>query len=92
MDYHYPIDETWSKEEVVDVINFFQQIEKAYEKGAKREDILLTYKRFKEIVPSKSEEKQICGQFEKGSGYSCYHTVKTARGLEAGDKVEMKVS
>lgn len=89
VEYQYPISLDWDKEEVVDVVNFFQCVEKAYEKGISREDLLAVYRRFKEIVPSKSEEKQICGQFEKTSGYSCYRTVKQARGLMEGEKVKM---
>ncbi|MCP8616072.1 UPF0223 family protein [Salirhabdus salicampi] len=89
MEYHYPIDHTWSKEEVIDVVNFFQMIEKAYEKGVSRDDLLLAYTRFKQIVPSKSEEKQLMKQFEEGSGYSSYHVVKEARNLEKGEKVKL---
>ncbi|MBO8155391.1 MAG: UPF0223 family protein [Bacillaceae bacterium] len=89
MEYHYPIDETWSKEEVIDVINFLQMVEHAYEKGVNRDDLLLSYTRFKQIVPSKSEEKKLCKDFEKGSGYSCYHTVKKAKDCEHGDKIRM---
>ncbi|MDC3416526.1 UPF0223 family protein [Aquibacillus salsiterrae] len=79
MNYSYPIDESWSKQEIIDVVNFFSMIEKAYEDGVKADDILISYTRFKQIVPSKSEEKKICGKFEKESGYSCYRTVKKAR-------------
>jgi uncharacterized protein YktA (UPF0223 family) len=83
------MDETWTKEEIVDVIQFFQQVEKAYEKGVDRGDLLLTYTKFKQIVPSKSEEKKLCNEFERGSGYSCYHTVKKARESKDGDKIRM---
>ncbi|MTW85391.1 hypothetical protein F3157_06915 [Virgibacillus dakarensis] len=79
MNYHYPIDETWSKEEIVDVVNFFTMIERAYEKNAKSNDIMLAYKRFKQIVPSKSEEKKLFSDFEKASSYSSYHVVKQAK-------------
>lgn len=79
MSYSYPIDETWSKQEIIDVVNFFSIVEKAYEEGVKADDILISYTRFKQIVPSKSEEKQLCGKFEKESGYSCYRTVKQAK-------------
>lgn len=89
MEYHYPLDQTWSKEEVVDVINFFRMVEHAYEKGVRRDDLLLAYTRFKQIVPSKSEEKKLCREFEQGSGYSCYHTVKKAQSLDEGDRVQM---
>ena len=89
MNYSYPINELWSKQEIVDVVNFFSMVEKAYEVGVVREDLLMAYTRFKQIVPAKSEEKQICGKFEKGSGYSAYHAVKKAQTLENGDKVKM---
>ncbi|MCA0983625.1 UPF0223 family protein [Halobacillus yeomjeoni] len=90
MSYHYPIDETyWSKEEIIDVVNFYSMVEKAYEESVNRDDLLMAYTRFKQIVPSKSEEKKLCGEFEKESGYSCYRTVKKAKELSTGDKIKM---
>ncbi|MGP4062170.1 UPF0223 family protein [Halobacillus litoralis] len=90
MSYTYPIDEVyWTKEEIIDVVNFYSLVEQAYEKGIKRDDLLMAYTRFKQIVPSKSEEKTLCSQFEKESGYSCYRTVKQAKALSPGDKVKM---
>ncbi|MFD1038731.1 UPF0223 family protein [Virgibacillus byunsanensis] len=82
MDYNYPIDETWSKEEIIDVVNFFSLIEKAYEDKVKRDQLIASYKRFKQIVPSKSEEKQHFASFEKNSGYSSYRVVKEAKETE----------
>lgn len=79
MSYHYPIDETWTKEEIIDVVNFFSLVEKFYEKNVMRDDLLMLYKRFKQIVPSKSEEKALFSAFETASGYSSYHAVKKAR-------------
>ncbi len=32
MNYAYPMDETWSTQEIIDVVNFFSLIEQAYEK------------------------------------------------------------
>jgi uncharacterized protein YktA (UPF0223 family) len=90
MDYQYPIDFEWSKEEVVDVISFFQAVEKAYEKGINSKELMDKYKRFKEIVPGKSEEKQLCNEFEEESGYSSYHAVKEAKELDNDKKVKMK--
>ncbi|UOQ93037.1 UPF0223 family protein [Halobacillus shinanisalinarum] len=91
MSYSYPIDETyWSKEEIIDVVNFYSMVEQAYEASVKQDELLLAYTRFKQIVPSKSEEKQLCGQFEKESGYSCYRTVKQARSAASGEKINMK--
>ncbi|MEF3328664.1 UPF0223 family protein [Oceanobacillus oncorhynchi] len=79
MNYTYPMDETWSTNEVIDVVNFFSLIEQAYEKKVRRSDLLSLYRRFKEIVPSKSEEKQLFEEFKRSSGYSSYHAVKKAR-------------
>jgi uncharacterized protein YktA (UPF0223 family) len=90
MEYQYPLDHTWSTEEIIDVIHFFEQIEQAYEKGIERERLMAAYRRFKEVVPSKSEEKQLFAQFEEESGYSSYRTVKKAREASEGDKVRMK--
>jgi uncharacterized protein YktA (UPF0223 family) len=90
MSYSYPIDETyWTKEEIIDVVNFYSLVEQAYENNVSRDDLLLAYTRFKQIVPSKSEEKKLCGEFEKESGYSCYHTVKKARSKGQGDRISM---
>ena len=79
MDYQYPIDYEWSTEEIVQVISFFQGIEKAYEKGIERERLLELYNEFKRIVPSKSEEKKLCNEFEEVSGYSAYQSIKKAK-------------
>jgi uncharacterized protein YktA (UPF0223 family) len=79
MGYHYPIDETWTKEEIVDVVNFFSLVEQGYEKSVKRDELIMLYNRFKQIVPSKSEEKKLFSAFESASGYSSYHLMKKAR-------------
>lgn len=89
MGYHYPIDMDWSKEEIIDVVEFLNKVEKAYESSVQREDIIESYRRFKNIIPSKSEEKQILSQFEKESGYSGYLTVKKARESKQ-EKISMK--
>ncbi|MEH7093238.1 UPF0223 family protein [Neobacillus vireti] len=90
MEYQYPIDYSWSTEEIVDVIKFFESIERAYEKGIERDEVMMAYRRFKEIVPSKAQEKTLCGEFEEISGYSSYRTIKKAKEASAGDKIIMK--
>ncbi|MDP4086654.1 MAG: UPF0223 family protein [Bacillota bacterium] len=84
MEYQYPIDYNWTTNETVDVIHFFEIIEKTYEKGIDREAIMSAYRRFKEIVPSKAEEKKLCNEFEEISGYSSYHVVKKAKETDSG--------
>lgn len=88
--YSYPLSLDWNKQEIIDVIHFFQCIEEAYEKGITREKLLASYRRFKEIVPGKGEEKQLCGQFDKASGFSCYHTIKQAKDKAQGQKIKME--
>jgi uncharacterized protein YktA (UPF0223 family) len=90
VEYQYPIDYHWSTDEIVDVIKFFEAIEKAYEKGINREEIMNAYRRFKEIVPSKAEEKTICGEFEEMSGYSSYRAIKKAKDASPDERILMK--
>jgi uncharacterized protein YktA (UPF0223 family) len=89
LEYQYPIDHTWSTDEIIDVIKFFELVEAAYEKGVGRDEFMKSYRRFKEIVPSKSEEKKICDEFAVSSGYSTYLTVKKAKEGNL-EKIKMK--
>ncbi len=90
MEYQYPIDYTWTTVETVDVIKFFEAVEKAYEKGINKEEFMTAYRRFKEIVPSMAEEKKLCGEFEESSGYSSYQTIKKAKAAESEETITMK--
>ena len=76
MRYAYPISLDWTAEEVTMVVHFFVSVEEAYEKGVKRRQLLADYQNFKEVVPSKSEEKRMFREFEKRSGYSAYRVVQ----------------
>lgn len=90
MNINIPISLDWSKEEVINVVEFFHGIEKAYETGIGQAEMLSLYRRFKEIVPSKSEEKQLFKQFDEQSGYSCYRVVKEAMNKDlSGKKVKL---
>lgn len=88
MSYQYPLEETWTTEEIVDVIRLFSLVEKAYESSVDRNELLQAYRRFKEIVPSKSEEKVYFSDFQKASAYSSYLVVKKAREMTT-EKVSM---
>jgi uncharacterized protein YktA (UPF0223 family) len=90
MEYQYPIDHTWSTDEIVDVIKFYECIEHAYEKGIDRDVLLSVYRRFKEIVTSKAEEKTLCGEFEEMSGYSAYRTMQKVKDASSGDRIRMR--
>lgn len=78
LEYQYPINELWSKQEIIDVVHFFTVIEKFYEKSADDNEVINSYRRFKEIVPSKSEEKTYFKEFESATGYKVYPVVKKA--------------
>ncbi|CAN2924114.1 UPF0223 family protein [Streptococcus dysgalactiae] len=82
--YHYPLDLSWSTEEISSVLHFLTRVELAYEDKIKAEDLLESYKAYKEIVRSKAQEKQIDRDFQKASGYSTYQAVKKARAIEKG--------
>ena len=90
MEYQYPIDHDWSTEEIIDVISYFQQLEKAYDKGVNRDEFLAAYRRFKEIVPGKAQERKICDEFEEVSGFSSYHTLKAVKEKNSEEIVKMK--
>ncbi|AGK52921.1 UPF0223 family protein [Bacillus sp. 1NLA3E] len=90
MEYQYPIEIDWSTNEIVDVIKFFECVEKGYEKGIDREELMKAYRRFKEIVPGKAQEKKICAEFEETSGFSPYLTVKAGKESNGLKIIKMK--
>ena len=79
MDYNYPLDYTWSTEEIIDVMSLYNAVEKAYEVGISKEEFMNSYHKFKLIVDSKSEEKSLDKQFYEISHYSIYQVVKAAK-------------
>lgn len=78
MEYDYPLNYSWSTEEILQVIALFNAVEKAYEEGLSSADFKEVYRVFKTIVDSKSEEKQLDKEFLEQSGYSIYQVVKKA--------------
>ena len=85
--YSYPLDLSWSTEELASVLSFFNDIEAAYETQVDSKKLLESYKVFKSVVPSKSEEKRLGREFESVSGYSFYRSVQLAK-----EKGEGKIS
>ena len=47
MEYNYPLDYTWSTDDILDVVSLYNAVEQAYEKGICKEDFLTAYRRFK---------------------------------------------
>lgn len=74
-----PVSMDWSKEEVIEVIHFFEAIDKAHTKGIKRSVLLNHYQQYKKVVPLKSEEKQHFKDYQEQTGQSPYHIIKFAR-------------
>ncbi|MBO0994481.1 UPF0223 family protein [Bacillus sp. SD088] len=89
MEYSYPFSIDWTQDEIVTVIQFFQKIEQAYEKGVNRDELLHEYRKFKKIVPAKSDEKIYGKEFEDSSGYSLYKTVKKAKSTSSNQLIKM---
>ncbi|MBM7621749.1 uncharacterized protein YktA (UPF0223 family) [Bacillus tianshenii] len=89
MDFSYPISYDWTTDEIVDVIAFYEAVEQAYDKGIERDHLMSVYRRFKEIVPGKAEERNLANEYEELSGFSAYQTIKKAKSLESGDRVKM---
>lgn len=79
MEYNYPLDYTWSTDDIIDVVALYNAVEQAYEKGISKDDFLTAYRRFKNVVGTKSEEKQIDKQFEEVSGYSIYRVFQASK-------------
>ena len=85
--YSYPLDLSWSTEELASVLYFFNDVEAACEEKIEARKLLDSYKAFKNVVPSKSEEKRLGREFETVSGYSLYRAVEAAK-----EKGEGKIS
>lgn len=88
MEYNYPLRYDWSTEEIIDVVSFYETIEKVHETGVVKEKIMDAYRSFKVIVPSKSEEKTLFKEFKEVSGYDSYRIVKEAKEADVGEIVK----
>lgn len=77
--YDYPLDLTWTTQEIIDVISLYTAVEKAYEEGISKEEFMKAYRLFTSIVDSKSEQKKIDAEFEKVSSYSIYRVFQKAK-------------
>lgn len=77
--YTYPLDLDWSQAEMVAVVNMWEAVEKAYEEGIEREQLLTRYQKFKEVVKSIGEERTLGREFEEVSGYSLYRVMQEVR-------------
>lgn len=72
MGYSYPIDPSWTTEELLVVMDLLVCVEKAYEGGISLVDASKAYQAFKHMGFSISDEKQLDKEFMKASGYSLH--------------------
>jgi len=76
--YDYPLDPDWSTQDIIDVIALYNAVEQAYEGGISREDFMKAWRKYTDIVPSKSQQKQLDKAFRNVSGYSIYRVFKAS--------------
>ena len=77
--YDYPLSPFWDTQDIIDVMSLYNAVEKAYEEGISKEEFMQAYRKFKAIVDSKSEEKQLNKQFYEISHYSIYQVFQKAK-------------
>lgn len=90
MGYSYPIDPSWTRDELLSVMALFQIVEKAYEKGVAREEVAAAYRHFSSFGFSKAELKQLDRDFMKVSGYSIYRVIKACQDGEKFIRLKVK--
>ena len=56
--YSYPLDLSWSTEELASVLSFFNKVEEAYESKVEAKEYMEAYRAFKKVVPI-SEKKSV---------------------------------
>jgi len=88
--YSYPLDENWTQDEIVKVIDLYNMVEKAYESGVNREEFLQKYRSFQQVVPMMMEQKRLDKEFELESGYSIYQVFKKCRTVKNNGKVRIQ--
>ncbi|WP_432359602.1 UPF0223 family protein [Sporosarcina sp. UB5] len=89
MNYNYPLSHHWTTEEIINVVDFFRVVEKAYEGTIERAEFMSAYNAFKKVVPSMAEEKTIFKEFEEVSGFNSYRVVKKAKEGNDGDLISI---
>ncbi|MCT3034347.1 UPF0223 family protein [Pediococcus parvulus] len=77
--YAYPLEPEWEIEEITTVVALYTAVETAFLNGIDRQLFLKQYRDFKQIVKSKSEEKQLTKRFLQASGFDMYVAVKAAQ-------------
>lgn len=78
MEFDYPIDYSlYSTSEITIIIKFLDMVEQCYEgRGVKLEDYKETYKQFKTVVRTKSEENNLLREYKKITDFDGYQTTQ----------------
>ncbi|SDC33562.1 UPF0223 family protein [Shouchella lonarensis] len=84
-----PLNDEWTQNEVVIVAEFCDCIARVFEQGVEAREILRRYEQFKEVVPAKSEEKQLFKDIDKEIGTSCYHVVQAAKQAKPQERIKL---
>ncbi|MBU7449989.1 UPF0223 family protein [Leuconostoc citreum] len=77
--YTLPIDSNWTIDDIVTVSAFVDKVLQVYENGVLKVTLLAQYDKFRQVIPSKSEQKQFDRNFEQQTGFSIYRTIKLAQ-------------
>ena len=77
--YTLPIDSNWTIDDIVTVSAFVDKVLQVYENGVLKVTLLAQYDKFRQVIPSKSEQKQFDRNFEQQTGFSIYRTMKWAK-------------
>ena len=81
--YSYPLDLSWSTEELASVLSF-NKVEEAYESKGSQKNTWKPTALLRGIVPSIGEEKRLGREFGEVSGYSLYRATQAAKTKEEG--------
>ncbi len=87
MNYNYPLESHWTIEETLKVVSFYNAIEKAYEQGIDKSELMEAYRQFSEVVMMKSEQQKLQKAFQEVSGYDAYAVLQSAK---TRDFIKMK--
>ncbi len=79
MNYHYPLDDEWSKQEVIDVVNFFLLWSRRMRNRSRGRMCLLLIRSSSVLSLPKVRKKTYFREFEQASGYAAFPVVKKAR-------------
>ena len=76
--YDYPLDYDWSTDEILIVMNLYNDVEKAQEEGIEANEFMDAYNAYREVLNSKAEEKKYEREFKDASSYSIFTVYKEA--------------